>query len=447
MPSHARTSSSTALCRKCALDFVRQRPHTKRGVTKNKSGSASVETSVPPARDPDDSAILSSEARLYLFVDAVKDYAIFMLDPNGYIQSWNAGAARMKGYTEKEVVGQHFRVFYTPEAVASRHPEHELEIAKRDGSYEEEGWRVRKDGSRFYALVVITAVRDHTGQLIGFAKVTRDITERRAAEKAAEEERRNAAFELEARVAERTQELTEVNERLEAAYEDAQRAIRMREEVLAVVSHDLRNPLGAIQMAAALLLLRLGSDPRSRKQVETIHRSATRMEHLLADLLDMASIQAGRLALERKPEDQEEILSEVLEVHEPHAREKGIVIDRQCDLGESRLHCDRDRVLQVLGNLIGNAIKICRPADSITVTCAASGGQAVFAVSDTGPGIPEEELPHLFEPYWSAERHAKKGTGLGLYISKGIVEAHGGRLWVESTHGKGACFYFSLPVC
>jgi PAS domain S-box-containing protein len=427
----------------CALDFVRRRAHTNRGVTKNKTGSASVETSVPPARDPDESAILSSEARLYLFVDAVKDYAIFMLDPGGYIQSWNAGAARLNGYSEKEILGKHFRIFYTPEAVASRHPEYELEIATRDGSYEEEGWRVRKDGSRFYSLVVITAVRDERGQLIGFAKVTRDITERRAAE----ETRRKAALELEARVAERTRELTAVNERLEAAYEEAQRAVRMREEVLAVVSHDLRNPLGAIQMAAALLLLRLGSDPRSRKQVETIHRSATRMEHLLADLLDMASIQAGRLALERKPEEPEQILAEVLEGHEPPAREKGIDIYRQCDLGDAMLHCDRDRVLQVLGNLIGNAIKICRPGDSVTVSCASSGGQAVFAVSDTGPGIPENEVPHLFEPYWSAERHAKKGTGLGLYISKGIVEAHGGRLWVESTHGKGACFYFSLPVC
>jgi PAS domain S-box-containing protein len=388
------------------------------------------------------SLILSSQGRLRLFIDAVKDYAIFMLDPRGHIQSWNTGAARVNGYTAEDILGQHFRIFYTPEAVASRHPEHELEIAARDGSYQEEGWRVRKDGSQFFASVVITAVRDGEGELMGFAKVTRDVTEWRAAEEA----RLKAAAELEVRVAERTRELTAVNERLEAAYEEAQRAVRMREEVLAVVSHDLRNPLGAVQMAAALLLLRLGNDPRSRKQVETIHRSATRMEHLLADLLDMASIQAGRLALERQPEDPQQILAETMEAHEPAAREKGIDIDRQCDLGDSLLHCDRERVLQVLGNLIGNAIKICRPGDSITVSCAAAGGRAVFAVSDTGPGIPEDELPHLFEPYWSAKRHAKKGTGLGLYISRGIVEAHGGRLWVESTHGNGACFYFSLPL-
>jgi signal transduction histidine kinase len=121
-------------------------------------------------------------------------------------------------------------------------------------------------------------------------------------------------------------------------------------------------------------------------------------------------------------------------------------LQRACDLGDVKIECDRDRVLQVLGNLIGNAIKICQPGDSIAVTCVPAGGEALFAVSDTGPGIPEAELPHLFEPYWSAERHAKKGTGLGLYISKGIIEAHGGRLWVESKQGEGATFYFTLPV-
>ena len=220
----------------------------------------------------------------------------------------------------------------------------------------------------------------------------------------------------------------------------------MREEILAVVSHDLRNPLAAIQMAAALLLLRLGGDPRSRKQVETIHRSASRMEHLLADLLDMASIQAGRLALERQPEHPDDVLNEVMEAHDPVAREKGLVLQGSCELGGARLDCDRDRILQVLGNLIGNAVKLCQPGDSITVTCVPTGGEALFAVADTGPGIAEPDLPHLFEPYWSAKRHAKKGTGLGLYISKGIIEAHGGRLWAESSPGEGATFYFTLPI-
>ena len=414
----------------------------KAGVPDKPSGSTSAAADQAASHHREPSFILQGEGRMQLFVDAVKDYAIFALDPNGIISSWNSGAERVKGYSASDVVGKHFRIFYTADAVASRHPERELEIAARDGTYEEEGWRVRKDGSCFYASVVITAVHDEAGRLLGFAKVTRDITERRAAEEALS----RSATELEERVRERTQQLVQTNEKLEAAFEEAQHAIRMREEVLAVVSHDLRNPLAAIQMAAALLLLRLGGDARSRKQVETIHRSATRMEHLLGDLLDMASIQAGRLALERQPEDVTLVLNEVMEVHDPSAREKGLLLLRQCDLGDVRLDCDRDRVLQVLGNLIGNAIKLCQAGDSITITCVPAGLEALFAVSDTGPGIPEAELPHLFEPYWSAQRHAKKGTGLGLYISKGIVEAHGGRLWVESQQGEGATFYFTLPV-
>ena len=386
--------------------------------------------------------ILGNEERLSLFVDALRDYAIFMLDPSGAIMSWNTGAQRLKGYTADEIIGKHFRVFYTAEAVAARHPEHELEIAASEGKYEEEGWRVRKDGTQFYASVVITAVRGASGDLIGYGKVTRDVTERLAIEEAL----RSGAAELEVRVRERTQQLERTNEKLEAAYEEAQHAVRMREEVLAVVSHDLRNPLAAIQMAAALLLLRLGGDPRSRKQVETIHRSASRMEHLLADLLDMASIQAGRLSLERQPERPDNLLTELMEVHEPTAREKGLSLHGSCDLGDAFLVCDRDRILQLLGNLVGNAIKLCQPGDSITVRCEDTGSEALFAVADTGPGISETDLPHLFEPYWSAERHAKKGTGLGLYISKGIVEAHGGRLWVDSAPGRGATFYFSLPT-
>jgi PAS domain S-box-containing protein len=384
-----------------------------------------------------------SEEVFRLLVASVKDYAIFMLDPEGRISSWNPGAERIKGYKARDIIGKHFRVFYTEEAAGARQPERELEIATREGKYEEEGWRVRADGSQFFASVVITAVRNREGRLVGFAKVTRDITDRRRAEDAL----RISKVELEERVEERTHQLVEANQLLEAAYDEAQRAVRMREEVLAVVSHDLRNPLAAIHMAATVLLMKAsGADHPFRKHAETIHRSASRMEHLLTDLLDMASIQAGRLALERMPEAAAPLLSEVFDLHEPIAREKGLRLIRGASADEILLLCDRDRVLQVFGNLLGNAIKLCHVGDRITIRGEVTGSQARFGIADTGPGIPEAELPHLFEPYWSAERHAKKGTGLGLYISKGIVEAHGGQLWVESEFGKGATFYFTVPL-
>ena len=226
-------------------------------------------------------------------------------------------------------------------------------------------------------------------------------------------------------------------------YEQAQHEARMREEVLAVVSHDLKNPLGAIHLAATLLLG--NPEPKQRGHLETIERAASRMDHLIEDLLDMASIQAGRLAIECKAEDADGLVREVVESHAPMAREKGIAIRHDCELQEMSIVADRERILQVFGNLVGNAIKFCGSGDSITITCERRGECAEYRVRDTGPGIPEAELPHIFEPYWSAKRHAKKGTGLGLYISKGIVEAHGGRLRAESS-GEGTTFIFTIPL-
>ena len=227
-------------------------------------------------------------------------------------------------------------------------------------------------------------------------------------------------------------------------YEDAQRETRIREDVLAIVSHDLKNPLNAIRLASSMLL-EMG-EPRGRKLADTIHRATSRMDTLITDLLDMASIQAGRLSLERKPEDADPLIREALDLHEPMCAEKGIALVRTCELPGHQLLCDRHRLLQVLGNLLGNAIKFCSSGDRVTMCGEIVGPCAKFAIIDTGPGIPPEELPYIFEPYWSARRHAKKGTGLGLYISKGIVEAHEGRIWADSTVGEGTTFHFTIPL-
>jgi PAS domain S-box-containing protein len=227
-------------------------------------------------------------------------------------------------------------------------------------------------------------------------------------------------------------------------YEAAQREGRMREEVLAVVSHDLKNPLGAIHLAAAMLLG--NADAKSRSFLETIQRSASRMDTLIGDLLDVASIQAGRLAVEAAPVNAAAVLREAFESQQPMAREKGITLALEAQLPGVILDIDRDRVLQVFGNLLGNAIKFCGAGDTVTIAAQLRDHAVELQVRDTGPGIQPDELPRIFEPYWSAKRHARKGTGLGLYISKGIVEAHRGRLWAESTPGKGSTFYFTLPI-
>jgi signal transduction histidine kinase len=170
------------------------------------------------------------------------------------------------------------------------------------------------------------------------------------------------------------------------------------------------------------------------------------MEHLIDDLLDMASINVGRFSIKAVRVDAGEVIQEALDIHEPLANERGIEIVRACDVSGTSLHADRDRLIQVFGNLLGNAIKFCSPGDVVKVRAVRDGDRVRFSIADSGPGIPEAELPCIFEPYWSGRTSKKKGTGLGLFITKAIVEAHGGRIEVESELGKGARFEVTLPV-
>ncbi len=231
-------------------------------------------------------------------------------------------------------------------------------------------------------------------------------------------------------------------------YQEAQREASLREHVLAIVSHDLKNPLAAIHMSAAVLLRRVGErgDARMREQLELMQRASRRMEHLLRDLLDTAGIQAGRLAVDKRPHAIDALVEEAVELHVPMATEKGLDLRAAIEGPDVVVPCDRERVLQVLSNLLGNAIKFCRRGESILVRTAKEPDRVVVSIADTGPGIDEEELLHVFDPYWSAARHKGVGTGLGLFISKGIVEAHGGALWVESKVGVGTTFSFTLPI-
>ena len=201
--------------------------------------------------------------RFQLLVDSVKDYAIFILDPGGNVATWNTGAARIKGYDAQEIIGKHFSIFYPPEVDAKAFCERELEAAARDGRFEDEGWRVRRDGSRFWANVVITALHNHQGALIGFAKVTRDLTERRDAEK-------------------KMQVLAAQN----AALEEKSRIQQFQERFLAVLGHDLRNPLAAIDMGAGILR-QMSQDLASLRVLDRIDSSSRRMSRMILQILDL----------------------------------------------------------------------------------------------------------------------------------------------------------------
>jgi PAS domain S-box-containing protein len=229
-------------------------------------------------------------------------------------------------------------------------------------------------------------------------------------------------------------------------YAEAQRASRMRAEILAIVSHDLRNPLTSILTGAGLLLRDVSAGRTVLKRAEMIQRAAQRMNNLIEDLVDFGRIQSGQLTVEPTTVEAEALLEETRDAFEEIARERSVILRIEGPDPMPRLHCDPKRVLQVLSNLVGNAVKLVPAAGSVTLRARAAGTEAVFCVVDSGPGIPSEDLPHVFDRYWRGKNTKYKGTGLGLSIAKAIVEAHGGRIWAESEVGVGSTFSFSLPV-
>ncbi|UGB37689.1 GAF domain-containing sensor histidine kinase [Frateuria soli] len=237
---------------------------------------------------------------------------------------------------------------------------------------------------------------------------------------------------------------------LKRAQLDAQAATRMRDELLAVVSHDLRSPLASLQMSFDMLGRHLPGargEGQALRMLELMRRAAARMEFLIRDLLDLATLQSGRFSLQTGSVAVAALLEEACAVHQPLALEQGLALHVVNAADGTLVVCDAERIQQVLGNLLGNAIKFCPPGGAVTLGAELGDDAVLVSVADNGPGIAHEHQQLVFEPYWSAREVNAKGTGLGLHISKGIVEAHGGRIWVESEPGQGARFVFSLPRC
>jgi PAS domain S-box-containing protein len=349
----------------------------------------------------------ATEEALRLLVDAVQDYAIFMLDVDGHVATWNAGAERNSGWTAEEIIGQHFRIFYPPEKQVGQHPEHELEIALREGRYEEENWRVRKDGTRFWAHVTITAVRDRDGHLLGFGKVTRDNSERREA---------NARLE-------------EANTRLLGAADE-------QSDFLAMTAHELRSPVGVLGGTAQLLRAHwdeLGEDERV-ELLDGMTSSASRLTRLLADLLTASRIQGSALDLNTVDLDLEEHLARI--VHdtarsaEPGAVRLGSVVPR-------RVRADGDRLAQMLENLVSNALRY--GVAPVEISAEDVDPMVAIVVRDAGSGIPEELRTKLFERFATS---GEGGTGLGLYIVRELARAQGGD---ASYRVEDQAFVITLP--
>jgi len=231
----------------------------------------------------------------------------------------------------------------------------------------------------------------------------------------------------------------------QAALETARAALAARDELLAIVAHDLRNPLGAITMRAALLREQAGTD-KGKQQADAIENIAMRMGYQIRTMLDVTAIEAGRFTVLPTRCEVDDLVREMLALFEPIASAKRVWLAQKVETPGAVIHAERERIAQVLSNLLSNALKFTPPGGHVTIAVDRHGGDARFGILDTGRGVPREHVPHVFERFWKDEASGKKGTGLGLFIAKGIVEAHGGHIWVESEHGHGARFYFTVPL-
>lgn len=374
-------------------------------------------TNVPlPVTAPDEPGSAGkqqSEERFRLLVEGVRDYAIFMLDPTGHIISWNTGAEKIKGYTADDIIGKHFSIFYPQQQIDRGFPQYELEVAAREGRFEDEGWRIRKDGSRFWANVVITSLFDESGELRGYAKVTRDMTERKRVE----------ALEL---------------------------AERQMLEFLAMLSHELRNPLAPISNAVYMLHLKELDDPELVWMRDVIERQVMQLTRLVDDLLEVSRVTSGHIRLQRERIDLASVVSRAVESSRPLMNAHHQTLDIKLPDTPAIVDGDSTRLAQVVVNLLNNAAKYTQEGGHIDVALHVDGESAVVCVRDNGVGITAELMPRIFDLFTQGERtldRSEGGLGIGLTLVRRLVEMHGGTIEVASGGtGKGTEFLVRLPM-
>jgi PAS domain S-box-containing protein len=354
-----------------------------------------------------------SEERFRLLVEGVSDYAIFLLDPEGYIISWNAGAERIKGYRAEEIMGHHFSQFYPQEAIDRQWPEYELRMACAEGRFEDEGWRIRKDGTRFWANVVITALFDEHGIHVGFAKITRDLTDRKRIE----------ALEL---------------------------AEKRMTEFLAMLSHELRNPLAPIRNAVYLMQLKELDDPELKWTRDVIDRQVTQMTRLVDDLLEVSRVTSGSIRLHREKIKIGVIIARAIESCSPLIELRRHRLDVVMPDRSLSVEGDLTRLTQVVVNLLNNAAKYTPEGGRIRLTVEEEQGKALIHVRDNGAGIPSEFLKNVFDLFAQGDRtldRSEGGLGIGLTLVKRLVEMHGGKVEAFSQGpGQGSEFVVTLPL-
>lgn len=380
-----------------------------------------------------------NEEKLRLMVQSVKDYAIFMLNRQGLVSSWNPGAQNLKGYTSEEIIGKHFREFYPEADKLAKKPESELEIATKEGRCEDTGWRIRKDGSRFCANVVISAMQNTKGELIGFTKVTRDLTVQREAD----EKLKQSYADLETTVRERTKELL-------AAKQVAENANITKSTFLANMSHEIRTPLGAIIGFADLIGTKEVTKTELDDYLAVVKRNSAQLLRIIDDILDLSKVEMGRMDIEHISFSLSEVIADMKSMLGLRARENSIGFEVEAEtLLPEFVKSDPIRLRQILINVIGNAIKFTQKGE-VKLSISFKNSLLQFTVKDTGRGITEEQAAKLFQPFTQADSATNRkfgGTGLGLSLTQGLCRAMGGEFFLkESALGKGSTFVALIKV-
>jgi PAS domain S-box-containing protein len=371
---------------------------------------------------PSSTELHATAEQFHILVDSVEEYAIYLLDQNGNVITWNTGAEKIKGYSVEEIIGKNFASFYTADEVAAGKPQRNLREAARRGYIRDQGLRVRKDGSTFEAEVIITALRDDTGKIRGFSKVTRDITD----------QIRSREFEAE-KIA-------------------AQKANKAKDNFLAALSHELRTPLTPALAAATYLednAERL--PPEFVEDIRIIKRNVQLQARLIDDLLDLTRIARGKLHLELEDCDAHQIIQNALETASSAIAAKQLKVSTQLEAKSYHILADCIRLQQVFWNLINNAAKFTSPAEKITIrTFNDEQARFHFEITDTGIGIEPKRLPSLFQPFEQADPSVTRqfgGLGLGLAISKRLIDLHHGTIEAESRgRSFGATFKITLET-
>ncbi|HZY16620.1 MAG TPA: PAS domain S-box protein [Ramlibacter sp.] len=356
----------------------------------------------------------SSEERLRLLLESVRDYAIFMLGPDGLVQSWSAGAQAIEGYEAGEIIGRHFRVFYTPDDQAAGAPERELEAARAEGRVEAEGWRVRKNGSLFWANAVLAAIHGPAGDLRGFAKVTRDMSERRR-------------------------------------LEDLEESSRRMNEFLAMLAHELRNPLAPIRNAVTIMQLESIASPVLRNCREVIDRQLSHVTRLVDDLLDVGRLSTGKITLRKELVRLSDVVTRSVETARPLIAARRHQLEIQQPEEAVYVNGDSTRLSQVLQNLLVNAARYTPEGGRIQLGVSVNGNLVSVVVRDNGRGIAEADLQRIFQLFMQAgnvnSAGSESGLGIGLTLARSLAELHGGTIAATSPGlGQGSSFTLRLPV-